>query len=115
MTETRRILTGLALGALAMLSTQMMPARAAVMVDASVTDQVGGVFNYAFSVTNDLDDLAIVEIDAPLGDALITATLSYPAAYLADYGPGLGALCFLPSFFFENGTVGPLTFDSNAP
>ena len=97
--------------ALALLTS---PARA-LLVEATV-DDVGGVFHYAFTVTNnDPDDYAIVSlVDAPIGDPLIAASLTPPVGFLAIYDSGAGFVDFLEDTqLFASGTVvGVFTFDS---
>jgi hypothetical protein len=97
--------------ALALLTS---PARA-LLVEATV-DDVGGVFHYAFTVTNnDPDDYAIVSlVDAPIGDPLIAASLTPPVGFLAIYDSGVGFVDFLEDTqLFASGTVvGVFAFDS---
>lgn len=100
----------LALGALAATT-----ARANLSVEAVVSPSGGG-FHYEFSVVNDtLADAFLVTLtDAPLGDALISATLTAPAGFLANYDPGLGLIDFIAdaAVFFPLGTTAGFAFDS---
>ena len=105
-------------------------ANAAITVNSTVTP-LGGSFRYEFSITNSNvvspdEDVPIVSItDAPLADALISATLTAPAGFNALYDPGLGIVDFVegtsnfgvgtttPGFSFESLTApGPGVFSS---
>jgi hypothetical protein len=98
------------------LSLGIGPARASVIVDATVTDLGGGVFHYTLSVTNsELSDLAVVSImDAPLSDPLIDPSLVTPPGFLASYDDGLGIIDFIAdvSSFGPGTTTSGFSFDS---
>ncbi|MDQ2694170.1 MAG: hypothetical protein M3Z21_02105 [Pseudomonadota bacterium] len=101
----------LAIGALAAPTV-----RANLMVEAVVSPIGGGGFHYEFAVVNaTLADAFLVTLtDAPLDDALITATLTAPAGFLANYDPGLGLIDFIADAagFFPLGTTAGFAFDS---
>jgi hypothetical protein len=92
------------------------PAWAVPIVQSNVTPIGGGLFHFEFSVTNDsIDDIVLVSIDAPPGDASIGATLLAPLGFLASYDSGLGIIDFLEGtdLFSVGTTITGFSFDSN--
>jgi hypothetical protein len=98
------------IGALASFQSQ------ALTVDATQAPIVGG-FHYEFTIDNSAgpNEIAIVSLNAPLGDALIGATLDAPAGFAKDYDGGLGLVSFIgDTSFFAVGTVtSGFSFDSS--
>ena len=92
--------------------------KADLFVNLSQTPLGGGTFQYEYSVSNTgLDDVAIVSItDAPLGDSLISASLTVPAGFLSSYDSGLGIVDFLgnTSLFAAGSTTGGFLFQSTS-
>lgn len=82
----------------------------------AVVEPLAGSFRYDFTVHNPgPDDYLLVTIfNAPVGDALITSTLTAPAGFLALYDEGLGLLDFLEdtSFFGAGTSAGLFSFES---
>ena len=91
-------------------------ARAAIIVDATITPMGGGVFHYEISITNnEAEDVVLVTItDAPLADPLIDPTLTVPAGFLGNYDDGLGFVDFIADTvdFTVGSTISGFSFDS---
>lgn len=90
-------------------------AGAGPILQSSVTPLGGSLFHYEFSVTNNTaDDIVVVSIDAPTGDATIGATLVAPPGFMAGYDPGLGSIDFLEDtdLFSVGSTISGFAFDS---
>lgn len=90
------------------------PAQATPIVTATVTP-AGFLFHYEYSITfNALDDeVAVLTVIVPAGDATLDSTLVAPAGFLASYDPGLGFLDFLPVVSFPGaGTLSGFAFNS---
>jgi hypothetical protein len=118
---TRIRSTALALLApLALLAAPSQPARALVMVDATVFPLDPGGFRWELSIGNPgPDDVVLVSLlGAPLGDPAIGPSLETPAGYLASYDGVLGFVDFLEdtALFGAGTTVGGFAFvTSEAP
>lgn len=90
-------------------------ARAALIVQSTVTPAGGGLFHYEFSVTNNtIDDVVFVSIDAVPGDLNIGASLVTPVGFLGSYDSGLGLVDFLEftDLFAIGTTRSGFSFDS---
>lgn len=101
---------------LALLALLAAPAASAQLsVDATV-EPLGGSYRYDFTVTNPgPDEYVLVSFySAPVGDALITSTLTAPGGFLALYDDGLGIVDFLEdtSYFTAGSTAGFFSFES---
>lgn len=99
--------------ALALLTAPIVSA--VPIVDMTVTP-LGGSFRYEISVNNtSAEDVILVTItDAPIGDALITATLTAPTGFLASYDSGLGFVDLIEftALFAAGTTVSGFSFES---
>jgi hypothetical protein len=80
------------------------------------TDLGGGIFQYELTVNNQgTEDVSIVSItDAPVGDLLITSSLTAPTGFVGSYDSGLGFIDFLEDtdLFAAGTTHGGFTFQS---
>lgn len=91
------------------------PSWAVPIVQSNVTPIGGGLFHFEFSVTNNtIDDIVLVSVDVPTGDASIGATLLAPLGFLASYDSGLGIIDFLEGtdLFSVGTTITGFSFDS---
>lgn len=106
-------LAGVLLGALACCGT----ARAAMIVEATVTPDAG-FYHYDLLITNSgPDDVVLVTlIDAPLADPLIGPSLTVPVGFLGNYDSGLGFVDFLADtdLFAAGTSKGLFSLDSLA-
>jgi len=88
----------------------------ALQIDALVADN-GGSFHYDISVLNDDPIVGLVDVfisDVPLGDALITASLTGPTGFATSHDTGLGLIDFLAdgAGLFPVGLTESFGFDS---
>ncbi len=88
------------------------PLLAGPSVELTASSLSGGIYQYAFSVSNSGPAaISIVTItDAPLADPLIASTLVAPPGFLANYDPGVGLTFGLVDFIegaspFQPGTT----------
>jgi len=77
---------------------------------------IAGGYHYEFTIDNTSgpQEVAIITLDAPLGDPLIGGSLTTPAGFLGNYDGGLGLVDFLgdTSLFSAGSITSGFSFDS---